>query len=57
MLSHRMQVRKMTETNPMAQEYTLDYVFVKLGINTDTIAHPILMTEPVCNPLYSRKRM
>ncbi|CAG8499345.1 16313_t:CDS:10 [Acaulospora colombiana] len=36
-------------------EYTLDYIFVKLGINTETIDHPILMTEPICNPSHSRK--
>ncbi|RKO84818.1 hypothetical protein BDK51DRAFT_2142, partial [Blyttiomyces helicus] len=37
-------------------EYTLDYVFTKLGIDTDAVYHPILMTEPVCNPLHSRRR-
>ncbi|KAJ3289398.1 Nuclear actin-protein involved in chromatin remodeling, partial [Borealophlyctis nickersoniae] len=39
----------------MIQEYTLDYVFAKLGIDTDRISHPVLMTEPICNPAYSRK--
>ncbi|CAI2176173.1 3524_t:CDS:10 [Funneliformis geosporum] len=38
-------------------EYILDYVFYKLGINTDKVYHPILMTEPVCNPNHSRKLM
>ncbi|CAJ0918620.1 21341_t:CDS:10, partial [Entrophospora sp. SA101] len=38
-------------------EYILDYIFVKLGIDTDQVYNPILMTEPVCNPNYSRKMM
>ncbi|CAG8744053.1 1970_t:CDS:10, partial [Acaulospora morrowiae] len=38
-------------------EYTLDYIFVKLGITTETVEHPILMTEPICNPSHSRKLM
>lgn len=32
----------------------LDYVFSKLGITTKSINHPIIMTETLCNPLYSR---
>ncbi|CAG8464587.1 16716_t:CDS:10 [Cetraspora pellucida] len=36
-------------------ESVLDYMFTKLGINTDRVNHPILMTEPVCNPSHSRK--
>ncbi|CAG8436899.1 7622_t:CDS:10 [Ambispora gerdemannii] len=38
-------------------ENILDYIFVKLGINTERVDHPILMTEAVCNPLQSRKSM
>ncbi|CAG8706892.1 24773_t:CDS:10 [Racocetra persica] len=38
-------------------ESVLDYIFIKLGINTDRVNHPILMTEPVCNPSHSRKLM
>ncbi|CAG8823760.1 14734_t:CDS:2, partial [Gigaspora rosea] len=38
-------------------ESVLDYIFIKLGINTDKVNHPILMTEPVCNPSHSRKLM
>lgn len=34
----------------------LDYTFMKLGIDTDRIDHPMLMTETLCNPEYSRSR-
>lgn len=34
----------------------LDYVFYKLAIPTETVQHPIVMTEPLCNPHYSRSR-
>ena len=33
----------------------LDYTFVKLGIQADSLEHPVIMTEPVCNPNYNRK--
>ncbi|KAL1922867.1 uncharacterized protein VTP21DRAFT_9243 [Calcarisporiella thermophila] len=36
-------------------EYIFDYIFLKLGINTDGVYHPIIMTEPVCNLQYNRK--
>eukprot|EP01102_Stenamoeba_stenopodia_P011405 TRINITY_DN3499_c0_g8_i1.p1 TRINITY_DN3499_c0_g8~~TRINITY_DN3499_c0_g8_i1.p1 ORF type:complete len:730 (+),score=220.24 TRINITY_DN3499_c0_g8_i1:113-2302(+) len=43
------------------QESILDHLFLHLGANnaqsTGNIDHPILMTEPVCNPNYSRKMM
>ena len=32
----------------------LDYVFVKLGIPTEIIQHPIVMTESLCTPRHSR---
>ncbi|GBC10521.1 hypothetical protein RclHR1_00970022 [Rhizophagus clarus] len=38
-------------------EYILDYIFFKLGINTDKVYHPVLVTEPVCNPNHSRRLM
>ncbi|OZJ06870.1 hypothetical protein BZG36_00026 [Bifiguratus adelaidae] len=38
-------------------EYILDYVFLKLGISTDSVEHPIVMTEAVCNPRYNRGLM
>lgn len=34
----------------------LDYVFYKLGIQSDTVSHPILISETLCNPHYSRSR-
>ncbi|KAF7732280.1 Nuclear actin-protein involved in chromatin remodeling [Apophysomyces ossiformis] len=37
-------------------EWVLDYIFITLGINASSINHPIIMTEPVCVPLHSRKR-
>ncbi|PVU89018.1 hypothetical protein BB561_005603 [Smittium simulii] len=38
-------------------ENTLDYIFVILGINTESIEHPIVMTEPLANLYASRKCM
>lgn len=34
----------------------LDNTFFNLGIDTDRVNHPILMTETLCNPDYSRSR-
>ena len=36
------------------QEYMLDYTFQKLGIDTDRVEHPLLLTETLCNPEYGR---
>lgn len=33
----------------------MDYIFLKLGINSSNIENPIIMTETLCNPNYSRK--
>ncbi|KAJ3145356.1 Nuclear actin-protein involved in chromatin remodeling [Geranomyces variabilis] len=41
--------------NAATLETTLDYVLSKLGIDTESVAHPILMTETLCNPAYSRR--
>ncbi|KAF9580555.1 Nuclear actin-protein involved in chromatin remodeling, partial [Lunasporangiospora selenospora] len=38
-------------------EAVLDYVFIKLGVDAEVIDHPIVMTEPVCVPLYNRNLM
>lgn len=38
-------------------EYMLDNTFSKLGIDTDRVDHPLLLTEPLCNPEYSRGQM
>lgn len=40
----------------LLQEVMLDYIFLKLGVNADTVQHPILMTEALCNPVYTRGR-
>ncbi|KAK6341645.1 Nuclear actin-protein involved in chromatin remodeling [Orbilia brochopaga] len=45
-------------TNFDVMENILDYSFLKLGINDKGgINHPIVMTETLCNPTYSRKTM
>lgn len=36
------------------QECALDYTFCTLGIDTDTIEHPIVMTERLANPIFTR---
>ncbi|GAA5897144.1 uncharacterized protein JCM6883_006594 [Sporobolomyces salmoneus] len=38
-------------------ENILDYVMIKLGVDTPTIQTPIVMTEALCNPSYSRSLM
>ncbi|MBW0482107.1 hypothetical protein O181_021822 [Austropuccinia psidii MF-1] len=40
-----------------SMEGMLDFVFLKLGINTERIHHPILMSETLCNPVYTRGLM
>ena len=36
-------------------EHTLDYIFSHLGLANDTqIDYPLLLTEAMCNPNYSR---
>ncbi|PPD98223.1 hypothetical protein GOBAR_DD04723 [Gossypium barbadense] len=38
-------------------EYILDFAFDRLGANGSRIDHPILITECVCNPVYSCSKM
>ncbi|WFD30559.1 Nuclear actin-protein involved in chromatin remodeling [Malassezia sp. CBS 17886] len=38
-------------------ESMLDYTFSKLRIDTDRVDHPILLTETLCNPEYSRAQL
>ncbi|VDI69528.1 actin-related protein 5, partial [Mytilus galloprovincialis] len=39
-------------------EQIFDYIFSHLGLNTDGyIDHPVVLTEPVCNPNYCRQQM
>ena len=40
-----------------SMENMLDYIFLKLGVNADTVQHPILMSEALCNPVYTRGLM
>jgi actin-related protein 5 len=45
-------------TNFYCQEHVLDYSFYHLGLGEEShIGHPIVVTEPVCNPNYSRSMM
>lgn len=37
-----------------AMENALDYAFAKLGLNTPTVQHPVVITERLCTPIYSR---
>lgn len=37
------------------QEQILDHAFSLLGLGSEEmVSHPIVMTEPVCNPIHSR---
>ncbi|KDN50875.1 actin-like ATPase domain-containing protein [Tilletiaria anomala UBC 951] len=39
-------------------ENVLDYTFIKLGITSEgSVSHPILMSETLCNPAYSRSML
>lgn len=38
------------------QENILDFVLIKLGVDTPNVQTPIVMTETLCNPSYSRGR-
>ncbi|MCL4112964.1 UNVERIFIED_CONTAM: hypothetical protein GTU68_038359, partial [Idotea baltica] len=40
-----------------AQELMFDYIFSHLGINTSSVNHPIIITEALANPTYSRQCM
>ncbi|CAH3195744.1 unnamed protein product, partial [Porites evermanni] len=45
-------------TNYECQEQVFDHIFSRLGINTPgSVNHPIVLTEPVCNPNYCRQSM
>ncbi|PCH33044.1 chromatin remodeling complex subunit [Wolfiporia cocos MD-104 SS10] len=37
-----------------ALENALDYAFIHLGIDAESVEHPVLMTERLCSPLHSR---
>ncbi|GAA5961809.1 hypothetical protein JCM21900_003317 [Sporobolomyces salmonicolor] len=38
-------------------ENILDYVLLKMGVTTETLRTPVVMTETLCNPSYSRSLM
>jgi len=38
------------------QEAILDHSFSHFGLDESRVNHPVLLTEPLCNPNYSRKR-
>ncbi|KZS90376.1 actin-like protein Arp5p [Sistotremastrum niveocremeum HHB9708] len=40
--------------NADALECSLDYAFLRLGIDTESVDHPVFMTERICSPLHSR---
>lgn len=37
-----------------ALEHALDYVFIRLGVDSPTVDHPVIMTERLASPLHSR---
>ncbi|KAG8856731.1 Nuclear actin-protein involved in chromatin remodeling [Serendipita sp. 411] len=37
-----------------AMENALDYAFCKLGLNTNSVLHPVVISERLCTPMYSR---
>ena len=43
--------------NLESTETLFDYTLSQLGINSERLQHPVLMTEGVCTPNYSRGRM
>ncbi|KAL9939035.1 hypothetical protein V8E36_001848 [Tilletia maclaganii] len=38
-------------------ENVFDFTFAKLGVGSETVQHPILLTETLCNPAYSRAQL
>lgn len=42
-------------SNFVYQEQIFDYTFSHLGLHEESsVAHPVVLTEPVCNPSYCR---
>ncbi|POY73163.1 hypothetical protein BMF94_3793 [Rhodotorula taiwanensis] len=44
-------------TSPDVMENILDYVLLKLGVDSDGLQNPVALTETLCNPVYSRSLM
>lgn len=40
-----------------AMENALDYAFCKLGLDTESVMHPVVVSERLCTPMYSRSGM
>ena len=40
----------------LSKEGGLDYAFLKLGVDDDSVNHPIMMSEKLCTPLANRRR-
>ena len=40
----------------LSKEGGLDYAFLKLGMDDDSVNHPIMMSEKLCTPLANRRR-
>ncbi|KAK0541302.1 Nuclear actin-protein involved in chromatin remodeling [Tilletia horrida] len=38
-------------------ECVLDFTFARLGVEGERVQHPLLLTETLCNPAYSRAQM
>eukprot|EP00466_Bigelowiella_natans_P019188 jgi/Bigna1/68101/fgenesh1_pg.5_\ len=60
--AYRLRPRSPFERNVVCHfevmELLLDYVFTSLGLGgSDRVNHPIMFTEAVCNPNYSRSRL
>ncbi|KAJ1926952.1 Nuclear actin-protein involved in chromatin remodeling [Tieghemiomyces parasiticus] len=57
--SGRMQIKSPFDAgvvcNAEPMEQILDYTLLQLGIHADRVEHPVLMTEPLCVPLYHRQ--
>ncbi|KAF8323004.1 actin-like protein Arp5p [Cantharellus anzutake] len=43
--------------NAEALEGCLDYAFLKLGLDDDSVSHPVIMSERFCTPLANRRLM
>lgn len=42
-------------TNFVTQEAVFDHIFSNLGVDTETVNHPVVLTEPLCCPGASRE--
>jgi actin-related protein 5 len=58
---YKMNIRSPYERNIIqhfhTQEHIFDYIFWSLGIREEKVSHPILITEPIAAPNYTRDMM